>query len=697
MDDRELIAAYVRDGSNTAFGELVRRHIAWVYSIANRQVGNAALAEDVAQSVFVLLARKAGSLQSQTVLAGWLFRTTRFVANRALRAERRRRLREQTAARMIQTITTPHINEAGWDKLEPQIDEAVANLSESDRLAILLRFYEKKSLVEVGGHLGVSEEAAKKRVSRAIERMRTFLIRRGVPGGAAVLTKILGEHTVQSVPHGLTSSVLKTIAKPLPSSGNLPPLVKETLAAWRWAKLKILGGVTGSLCAIAWLLLGLPPAAEHVQPATVRGDEPSARLDSEAAAPPNWPHTSSPAGIEQLPKFDPITTRTIVTVLDSENDQPIAHAHLRTAYFYDGGVGEGHHSVTRNDGAAPVPFPKRDGTWGANLFVTAAGYVPKSMQWRNENFPETYTINLDPALTFAGWVVDEEGRPVSDARITIECSTFEYNFRKRENVAFNSQDVIAVSHANGWFSLPYIPRQVPPHSYLPPVVTLNVNAEGFALTQTNFSGPLIARSDLKLVIRKGATVTGHIYDSSGRPVGNALVRERHNWGWRRLTTRSEADGHYTLEGLWDPRGPEVKLVVQAEGFGSQQQLVHLDATTNHLDFILKESPVFRGRVIDEHGVPLAEVTVRTDVESSEDGTKYEWLDITNVDGRFEWNSAPVESTMFWFEKSGYETIRMMPFVPNGADYEIILRRIGSTKQVKQQIPTYNFRFYEPKP
>src|SRR5688572_21737496 len=107
MDDRELITAYVRDGSDAAFGELVQRHLPWVYSVAIRQVGNAALAEDVAQSVFVLLARKAGSLQSQTVLGGWLFRTTRFVANRALRAERRRRVREQKAAYMIQAITTP--------------------------------------------------------------------------------------------------------------------------------------------------------------------------------------------------------------------------------------------------------------------------------------------------------------------------------------------------------------------------------------------------------------------------------------------------------------------------------------------------------------------------------------------------------------------------------------------------------------
>src|SRR5664279_1906712 len=100
MHDRELLEAYARDRSEAAFGQLVRRHLAWVYSVALRHLGNRALAEDVAQSVFVLLARKAGSLRSGVLLGGWLFRTTRFVSNRALRAERRRKSREETAAFM---------------------------------------------------------------------------------------------------------------------------------------------------------------------------------------------------------------------------------------------------------------------------------------------------------------------------------------------------------------------------------------------------------------------------------------------------------------------------------------------------------------------------------------------------------------------------------------------------------------------
>src|SRR3954452_18904967 len=146
MDDRELLQQY-EGGSESAFAELVRRHLNWVYSAAWRQVGDAHLAEEVAQSVFVLLARKAGSLRSSVVLSGWLFRTTRFVASRALRAELRRKRREQEASAMNPSTTDE--TDAVWQRLAPHLDQAVASLSEPDRSAVLLRFYEKKTLEDV--------------------------------------------------------------------------------------------------------------------------------------------------------------------------------------------------------------------------------------------------------------------------------------------------------------------------------------------------------------------------------------------------------------------------------------------------------------------------------------------------------------------------------------------------------------------
>ena len=126
MDDRELLEAYARDRSEADFEELVRRHLPWVYSVALRHTGNPVLAEDVAQSVFVLLARKAAGLSSASILGGWLFKTTRFMANHALRAERRRKSREEAAAAMSEPATFPNAfaneNEAVWKQLEPCLD-----------------------------------------------------------------------------------------------------------------------------------------------------------------------------------------------------------------------------------------------------------------------------------------------------------------------------------------------------------------------------------------------------------------------------------------------------------------------------------------------------------------------------------------------------------------------------------------------
>src|SRR5882724_8170688 len=171
MSDWELLQTYAKNHSDAAFAELVRRHLNWVYSAALRQTRDPYLAEDVTQAVFVLLARKADRLRPGTLLSGWLFRTTRFVASRALRTEYRRKAREQTAVAMSSTTSSDE-NENLWSQLTPHLDQEVAALSETDRAAILLRFYERKPLHEVGQQLGLSDEAAKKRVSRAVEKLR---------------------------------------------------------------------------------------------------------------------------------------------------------------------------------------------------------------------------------------------------------------------------------------------------------------------------------------------------------------------------------------------------------------------------------------------------------------------------------------------------------------------------------------------
>ncbi len=272
MNDWELIQLYAKNRSEAAFAELVQRHLAWVYSVAMRQVGHAGLAEEVAQSVFILLARKAGSLRSGTILGGWLFRTTCFVGSRARRAEQRQQQREQTVSSMTATTTLPENIEAAWERLSPELERAVAALSEPDRAAILLRFYEKKPLHEVGHHLGISEDAAKKRVSRAVGKLRTFMVQRGVTLGGAAFTALLTAKTVQAAPVTLAASVLKAAAAGASASATLPQLTRETLKAWRWANAKLAAGLATASLAVILLAVnsgGLLAHRAALQPVTV--------------------------------------------------------------------------------------------------------------------------------------------------------------------------------------------------------------------------------------------------------------------------------------------------------------------------------------------------------------------------------------------------------------------------------------------
>ncbi len=243
MTDEGLLRAYAQTKSEAAFAELAGRHLNWVYSTACRIMRDPHLAEDVTQSVFVLLARKATSLNSGVVLGGWLFRTTRFVAIRALRTEKRRREREQTMFAMNSTAADPDESGAVWNQLAPCLDQAVADLPADDRAAVLLRFYQQKPLREVGLCLGISEEAAKKRVSRAIEKMRKVLVRRGVVPGSAALASMLASRTVQAAPESLVASVVKAPLAGVSGPAPLPELARQTIEAWGWARFKLAFGV----------------------------------------------------------------------------------------------------------------------------------------------------------------------------------------------------------------------------------------------------------------------------------------------------------------------------------------------------------------------------------------------------------------------------------------------------------------------
>ncbi|HTJ00581.1 MAG TPA: sigma-70 family RNA polymerase sigma factor [Dongiaceae bacterium] len=229
-DDADLLAAYAAQRSEAAFATLVERHVALVHSAALRQTRDPHLAEEITQAVFIILARKAGGLNRKTILAGWLCRTARFVAANALKAERRRQFHE-LEARMEPPL--PEAEPEVWPQIAPLLDEAVAQLGEADRNAVVLRFYQQRPLEEVGRALGLSADSAQKRVARAVEKLRKFFLHRGVTLSATLLVGAVTAHSVQAAPAGLVTTVTTAATQSAAAGSSLLTLVKATLLAMK--------------------------------------------------------------------------------------------------------------------------------------------------------------------------------------------------------------------------------------------------------------------------------------------------------------------------------------------------------------------------------------------------------------------------------------------------------------------------------
>ena len=208
QSDAQLLRAFATRADEVAFREIVTRHTDFVYSAALRQVESTAIASDLAQSVFTDLARKAQPLAEKITgdssLAGWLHRSTRYAALNHLRDSRRRRDNERLA---MEQLLTDSDSAADWEKIRPALDEAMDALEDIDREAVLLRYFKNQDFHTVGQQLGVSDDAAQKRVRRAVERLREFFAKRGVSVGAGGLVVVISANAVQAAPVGLAVTI----------------------------------------------------------------------------------------------------------------------------------------------------------------------------------------------------------------------------------------------------------------------------------------------------------------------------------------------------------------------------------------------------------------------------------------------------------------------------------------------------------
>jgi RNA polymerase sigma factor (sigma-70 family) len=236
-DDMTLLREYARRNSEEAFAALVSQHVNLVYSVALRDVHDPYLAEEITQVVFIILARKAESLGSKTILSGWLCRTARYASANALTIQRRRQQREQEAY-MQSTLNQSEPD--AWTQIAPLLGGAMEQLGQKDHDAVVLRFFEGKSFQEIGTAFGASENAAKKRVAYALEKLRKYFSRRGVILPAAVITAAISANSVQAAPAILAKAATAVaMAKGATASVSTLTLIKGALKVMAWTKAKM--------------------------------------------------------------------------------------------------------------------------------------------------------------------------------------------------------------------------------------------------------------------------------------------------------------------------------------------------------------------------------------------------------------------------------------------------------------------------
>ena len=414
MTDGELLQRYVRDHSESAFAELAKRHINLVYSAALRQVnGNTHLAEDVTQSVFADLARKAATLLAHTSLTGWLYTSTRFLAANTRRTEQRRATREQETHAMNAILSQPE-SQPDWSWLSPLLDEAMHKLDEKDREAVLLRHFENCSFAEIGGKIGLTENAARMRVERALEKLHGILAKQGAGLTVVVLAGLLSANAVSAAPAYLAAKVVGGALAGAAAGGAVSALVSSAFAAIK-AHVALVG-TTAALLA----LLGFIYASHNPAKAGKDSSQP-ARVDV------------STNGIAQSGAVTMSATNLLVRAAPEVKDRDgrVLHLQLVTAdsgkpipnvpieYWAWWGDKWKHKEITSNRfGECDVMYPTN--TTKLELTTRKDGFADTRLLWLPPNgyvIPSNYVARIDWPASIGGKVVDQDGNPIAGAEV----------------------------------------------------------------------------------------------------------------------------------------------------------------------------------------------------------------------------------------------------------------------------------------
>ena len=685
--DWDLLQEYAKRGSETAFAELVRRHIDWVYSVALRQGRNPEMAKDIVQSAFALLARKGPGLRAGVSVGGWLFRSTCFLAKCALRAEQRRKVREEAAAEM--NLNDPPEHNLLWQELAPILDQAVASLSESDRTAILLRFYEKKSLLEVSQRLGITQEAAKKRVSRAVEKLKNVVCQRGVRVGGTILATLLLERTVQAAPGALLTAIGST---PVGASGSLPTLAQEAVKRAYRSSLKL---VCAGTCALLMLGLISHRAVSHHWLGFVPW--PAAR-NLEVVEQPGTQGNTAGAGMLATNGGKPTEREGFVLrVITADDGHGIAGARVLYNEVTRSEWRRGKEMKTDAEGFCTVPLEPGLGRFDVGALKD--GYVQMFYTWRADSggpLPRVYELKLSRATSIGGHVQSAAGKPVSGADIVVMFrGTGDASAREpvSERLGFIGETVVASTDAEGNWRCAVTPPgyegfsiSIQHADYVRKSYQVGSDSDRSVSSQELWAGKAVT------VLEPGFKIQGLVVDGAGNPLAGARVSFMAGMNYVQEGELTGPDGSFAMGSL--ASGP-AKLSAWSKGLAPSLKTIEVGAETPSVVFRLTPGTDRPIRIVDEEGEPIAGAWAALDLPMPHNA---DLRVTTGPDGRARFLGIPEEAAMGlvvhagakgYYYARGHEV--------NAAESETViqlrkcLRVTGNVNDAETQAPILDFK------
>lgn len=674
-DDAELVRQCAEDRSQPAFALLVERHAPLVYSAARRLTVDADLARDVTQAVFLDLLNKITQvwdlMESQrpsapATLAGWLHRAARYEALELIRSESRRQIRERKAMEFLVQDTDAEVR---WEVARPVIDEALDSLPEPDRQAILLRYFQGLGFRQIGAALGLSDDAAQKRVSRSLDRLREQFAERGITTTAAALGAALAAHAVELLPAGLAGEVATTVwsIARIPSIGSsaaksAPPVRPS------WVPLPALVGlgVVLLLGALLWF------ARRETPPALLA-------LDSD----PLSEAVATPAPVESaadvVASGNPGEERRIrLQVFSAETGAPLPDVRLRPQYSADSlWAFPLPHQTTDSTGRAEMAYPTNAIVVAIRLEIE--GFADTQLAWnqtRGLTIPEAYEVRLVRAPRIGGLVVNTAGIPLPEAKVQLNLPDGRAEVGQ---IQTHLGDLVLTTDPSGRWSTARIAGELLSRIQGFPWRKDHIMPGWIRFAEQPDGVSRLLAGTHVFTLDPGLSLRGRVLDSSDVPVAGAHVLLGDYGSNRRSSAVTATNGEFVLGGA--VAGREIITALEhSRGVGFQ--IVEVSDATGFISLRLEPFRTLHLQTVDPDGNPVGRVRVDWEYLGLESGAfdetpgpptaQLSFQQNTDDQGRLTWTEAPADVLYLSFHPQDHVQRHQVSLSADGTVQVVVL-------------------------